>query len=166
MQLAAIGMSIKDAKTHDYRELNRGADGLLFGQRFNGFYKRIESLWSKGKASGGETGIIPIAYNGEHLTFDLTPRESTTLPTVRFSTRGMDDSAALGHLDLFRRLYKKEASQWTERAVEKAHANAVSDLMKMDVSMLDKTDMSDERVEDYLTKAKRVAKEMGLDLTL
>lgn len=157
-------MSIKDAKTHDYRELNRGSDGLLFGQRFNGFYKRIEGLWSKGKASGGEMGIVPIAFNGEHLTFDLVPQGRTNLPTVRFGTRGMDDAAALGHLDLFRRLYKKEASQWADRAVEKVHENAVSELMQMDISVLDKTDLSDMKVEDYFTKVKRQAKEMGLEI--
>jgi hypothetical protein len=157
-------METRDGRTRDYLELNEGSSGLLFGNRFNGFYKRVEGKWALGKASDGKAGIAPIGFNGEHLVFDAIAPSNGVLPTVRFTTRLMDNSAALAHLDLFRRMYKKEAALWEQRAIEKRQDNAVSELMDWDVFELDKTDYSGEKLSSYMAKAKKQAKDLGFEM--
>jgi hypothetical protein len=149
------------AKTREYSELNQGADGLLFGKRFNQFYKRIETTWIQGKANDS-SGIHPRKFDGNNLEFvlDRPGRDSLV-----FNTQEMDNAAALVHCDLFRRYYKREAEQWANRAMEMVHDSAVSELMKMDTSFLDVTEEGPRaELSDYLTRAKRHAKEMGIEL--
>ncbi len=153
---------LRRAKTADYQDLNLGADGRLLGKRYVVFFKRVEALWLMGKSTDGKQGAVPIEYDGENLVFEV--RSETAHRAVSFSTVQMDAGAAVGHLDNFRRLWKKEAEEMASLHFEKTHEMAVSRLMNMDASLLDKTLERGTKISSYLDKAKEQARDMGLEL--
>lgn len=153
---------LRRAKTADYQELNLGADGRLLGNRYVAFFKRIEALWLMGKSTDGKQGAVPTEYDGENLIFEV--RSQTAHRSVSISTAEMDAGAAVGHLDNFRRLWKKEAEDMASLHFEKAHEKAVSRLMEMDASLLDKTLERGTKISSYLDKAKEQARDMGIEL--